>query len=234
MPINCNFVGRPHISSWLPGETLFSMASRHHIVACNSTPAETCRQLFGHPRIGSAHDFPARVGYLAAQTQGQLGSPRDIILDHTITRFFFPFQSPKKCANWVAQMTSGAASQLKSQLGLPSARFGAAHPLKACAQCMAEDARLCTVAYWHVEHQIPGVWVCPHHHSLLLTSRKKWSGEDRFGWCLPFDVELVPSAGQIDTSAFDALNTIASSAIALWKLAPKVHLSEPSLASTYR
>jgi len=60
----------PLLDQWLPDETLFSLASRHHVVSGNVRPGDTCFQLFGHKRLGSSHDLPARVDEFVRRTAG--------------------------------------------------------------------------------------------------------------------------------------------------------------------
>jgi transposase-like protein len=40
-------------------------------------------------------------------------------------------------------------------------------------------------AYWHLEHQYPGVWWCTEHSELLVESEIKSNGVERFQWVLP-------------------------------------------------
>lgn len=94
----------------------------------------------------------------------------------------------------VNTMLGASVGGLKYRLGLVTGRFGAEHPLKACPQCMEEDVANLGVAYWHLDHQYPGVLVCTLHVSPLWESclKRTWSG--RFTWCLPdFDELIVPS-----------------------------------------
>lgn len=220
------------VIDWLPGETLFSLASRHHLVSGNANPSETCQQLFGHHRIGSSHDLPARVGYLCRQANGLLGSVNHVVESHSIFPFYFPFHSPSRCANWVAQMDSGSASQMKAELGLSASRFGASHPLKACPRCMTQDVLDHHISYWHVDHQLPGVLVCQTHRVPLLTSAAKSSGVNRFGWVLPMNAELVTRNSLAEPGAVHF--ALAEGAKAMWSLPPTFQFHSSLLRATYQ
>jgi len=52
---------------------------------------------------------------------------------------------------------------------------------------MIEDSLTTGWAYWHLEHQYPGVWVCTMHGQMLRESKLKSSGVERFLWHLPDD-----------------------------------------------
>lgn len=181
---------------WLPNETLFSLCSRNHSFLLNLSPRQTCNQLFGHPRQGMQHDLPSNVATFATRSNGVLGTATEIIHQHTILPFFAPFQSPERIQMAVNTMLGASVGGLKYRLGLVTGRFGAEHPLKACPQCMEEDVANLGVAYWHLDHQYPGVLVCTLHGSPLWESclKRIWSG--RFTWCLPdFDQLIAPNAG---------------------------------------
>ena len=220
------------ILEWLPGETLFSLCSRYHHIAGHRIPALSCKALFGTPRAGSAHDVPSHVQTLIDRTDGALGKAREIILDRTLLPFYFPFHPENQCENWLAQMTAGSSPTLKAQMGLAASQFGASHPLKACPACMQSDASEHGVAYWHVDHQVPGVLVCPLHRTPLLTATDKVSGQDRFGWVLPGHAHLesrlenpIPPYGD---------HPLAEAALALWRLPISFTFAQDRLGRLYK
>ena len=121
-------------------------------------------------------------------TKGEVGSVRSVLQEHSITPYYFPFHPPWRVERWVDQMRYGNAQNVKAEMGLLASRLGAAHPLKACSQCMAIDLEMYGVAYWHVVHQLPGVLVCTRHRHPLTTTQIKVSGLRRFDWFLPAQV----------------------------------------------
>src|SRR3546814_18405991 len=82
------------------------------------------------------------------------------------------------------RLCAGNASTIKGLLGLPASRIRANHPLKFCFLCLESDRRQSGVAYWHLTHQLPGVWICPAHNCFLLPSTHKATGVGRFLWYL--------------------------------------------------
>lgn len=156
-----DFAAGPVVDTWLQGETVFSLVSRQHALSVHAKPADTCLHWFGHSRTGSAHDLPARLATFTARTKGRFGSTSSVIYKHTLLPYYLPFRSAQDSANAVAAMSGESIGSLKAQLGILATRFGAAHPLKACKCCIEQDEANHHVAYWHVEHQLPGVWICP-------------------------------------------------------------------------
>ena len=230
----------PRIRKWLPDETLYSLASRQHVLSGNWNPAETCIQLFGHPRSGAAHDFPSNIDFFCRTTNLELGSVTSIFREHTILPFYLPFCKPDVANNALASIRSGGIGSLKASLGLLATRFGCSHPLKSCISCMKIDVDIHGVAYWHLVHQFPGVWLCPEHETILRTSDVKSTGVGRFGWYLPGNVGhqlpwddgnqsvLVPQ----DLSVL--LNALAKCAIATAGLAEHAQLNQSELIEVYR
>jgi len=180
---------------WLPGETLFSLLSRQHQLSGFSVAARTSERFFGSLRAGSQHDFPNRLATLVRRTNGQLGSLEDIATNRTLLAFYRAFMPFDECTNAVECMAGNSVAHLKLRLGILTSRFRAHHPLKACSACMEEDALTTGWAYWHLEHQYPGVWACTKHSRLLLASTLKATGVHRFQWTLPRLEELSAEHG---------------------------------------
>jgi hypothetical protein len=178
---------------WLPDETLFSLCSRFHYLAGHLSPSKTCRQLFGHSQQGSQHDLPSRLYHFAVVTGGFLGTAESIIRTRTLLSFYLPFHEARMVNNAISAMCGGGIGSLKFRLGLLTSRFRANHPLKACARCINEDIEAFNTSYWHLTHQLPGIWVCPTHQEPLLVAQQKHTGVGRFLWYLPNQTELIPA-----------------------------------------
>ena len=225
----------PHVTRWLPQETLYSLASRHHHASGNILPSQTSQQLFGHNRQGALHDIPSRIDEFVKRTEGALGDADDVIRQHSLLPFYFPYRSPAETKNAIAAVRTGGIASLKGRLGILASRFGASHPLKTCPQCVLEDQDFHQVAYWHMEHQWPGAWVCRHHKTPLHYALFKVNGEGRFHWCLPLDVKHLPG---IDSRWFeesgDTVVRMTDCACALGLMPKNVHFSPSVLAATYK
>lgn len=179
------------IRLWLPNESLFSLCSRNHVFLGSTLPAQTSEHLFGHARQGTQHDFPSNVSVLAERAGGVLGTAAEIVRQHTILPFFAPLQSHERIQAAEQTMLGPRIGSLKFQLGLLTGRFGAQHPLRACPECMTEDITMIGSAYWHLDHQYPGVLICSRHGELLRESIYKRIWRGRFAWCLPTFHELT-------------------------------------------
>lgn len=176
--------------NWLPDETVFSYASRYHVISGNVDARKSARQLFGDAGSGYQHDLPSGIGEFVRRTSGRLGATLDVIHEHTLLPYYLPFRTERECEDALDAMISPRIGALKFRLGLLTGRFRANHPLKACRACMHDDVDKHCVPYWHLCHQLPGVWICIHHGELLLESTVKSTGVGRFQWFLPCLDEL--------------------------------------------
>lgn len=222
----------------LPDETLFSWCSRYHRLAANGLDRTTCLQLFGHARIGSAHDFPGRIDELVARSKGSLGSAEQVIRDRTLLPFYWPFKSSDLARQSEAAMRGNGIAHLKYRLGLLTSGLGAAHPLKSCPECMQADLEGHGWAYWRRAHQLPGVWVCPSHGIPLQVSHLKLDQVARFAWTLP-----LPACGQevvcLDRAAdkstqVDWLRQLAAQGLVLVGMSPGRFADPVRIAQAFR
>lgn len=179
---------------WLPDETLYSLASRHHRLSGNLRPEQTARQLFGHSRGGSPHDLPAGLDHFEAVLGTRLGSSDVVALERTILPGHFIFRSSSSLHDAVRVMRSPSLGGLKSRMGLPASGFGATCLLKACPSCMRIDASDHGTAYWRRTHQLPGASMCLVHQEPLLVSLADRARQFRFDWRLPFVADLTEAA----------------------------------------
>jgi hypothetical protein len=174
------------VGTWFPDETLFSLGARQHRLSGEGNCSETCRLLFAHSRLGSAHDLPSRVDRFVERTGGAYGTAEEIIRAATVLPFYLVFrdETTVEIAFNALRRDSGIQG-LKFRLGMITSNFRAHHPLRACPACMQADRDAGRVPYWHRMHQFPGVVVCPIHGVPLLEANVKANGVERFGWVLP-------------------------------------------------
>lgn len=225
--------GSTIVDEWRPEETLFSLASRQHVLSCHSLAADTCHALFGHARCGSAHDLPSRVDAFVERTSGIFGSAEAVIRERTILPFYLPYRSASDSRDAIASMRGDSIGALKANLGMLAGRFRAHHPLKACAACMKSDRGVVGTAHWRLPHQLPGVWVCPVHGVPLLQSTIKSTGVGRFLWFLPDEAVLDPPESCIGSSQ-ELWRAMADCGMQTWALPKAFHFNMALLTATYR
>lgn len=202
---------RVPLLEWLPGETFYSLCSRHHRFSGHVFSADTTQAFFGHRRSGCQHDLPSRLDAFVERTDGVYGDAARIARERTALRFYAPFLSPGVIQDAVASMRSPSVAHLKYRLGILTSRFGANHPLKACPSCLSESVRTQGWSAWLVEHQYPGVWMCLRHRRPLLIFELKANGVERFSWQLP-------SLGQLRPALKDETDAVSTAMLGLAQL----------------
>jgi hypothetical protein len=133
------------VGNWLPDETIFSLANRHHIVACNRLDSDTCIQLFDHARVGSKHGVPSRRDAFVEKTGGKLGGVEEIVFRHTLLPFYFPLTSRQRIEDIIRAVRGTLKGSLRYSLYMRLNRFSWNHPLKACEACIDVDVRRCAL-----------------------------------------------------------------------------------------
>lgn len=199
------------VLDWLPDETLYSLASRLHVLWGERSASATTSLLFDHDRTGAAHDFPSRLDHFSRQTHGLLGGAASIAADRTLLRFYRPFVAPAVANEIATGMRGESSAHLKYRLGVLTSRFRANHPLKACLACMKADRESSGWAHWHLQHQYPGVWICANHAQLLAVSTARSDGVGRFLWTLPRGEALAsPCVSEPSADTLSRLSRLSS------------------------
>ena len=173
-----------------PGESLYSWCARYHRLSGNRLARDSSLQLFGSATAGFLHDIPSHLGAFALRTRKKLGTAEQLCRQHTLLRYYIPFRSETLIQECIAAMTGKSVQHIKFRLGLPPSGIRANHPLKACAICMREDLTETGIAYWHLEHQYPSVWMCPKHGSKLMQCTSRTKTIQHMQWVLP---DMVPT-----------------------------------------
>lgn len=235
MPITPDLFPDFLLLNWLPDETLFSLVSRQHLLSGEVVASRTSERFFGGSRAGAQHDVPSRLATFVERTGGRLGGLQEVGLHRTLLNFYRAFITSQECTHALECMAGDSVAHLKLRLGILTSRFRAHHPLKACPVCMEEDASSTGWAYWHLQHQYPGVWVCTKHAQPLLSSTLKATGVQRFQWILPRRHELCDerAASQGDDLS-GRLFRLASLIEKLVQRGAREPLPIPQLHRTYR
>lgn len=224
------------LPNWLPDETLFSLLSRHHVVSGNLRDATTCQQLFGPRRKRCLPDFPSWIDSLVERTRGLIGSAESIICQHTLLPVYLPFQTAEEALLCMSAMRGSGLRRLRPQLCRQTPNEQTVRPLQACVECMRDDLQDHQVAYWHVEHQLPGMLICLKHGTALRHSAAPVTKHASFRWHMPRNTELVEptwTLGDVGLNGGQLLLRVGQMALALYRLPSNFHFDSAELERTY-
>lgn len=203
-------------------QTLYSWCGLTHALNGGACVRATSNQLFGAPYAALNHDFPSRLIALDRSTGGALGCPREIALRNTLLGYYLAILRQSRAEQIIGLLRSGTIPHLKMLLGITSSRVGGHHPLKGCEKCFADDEADRGWAYWHVEHQLPSVFVCTTHCTPLSFAWDPVTPVHRRHWLSPrhnrhYTWTEIPAPGN---AAMDCLLRLATDSEQLMKLPP--------------
>ena len=103
---------------------------------------------------------------IAAQLPENVLSLRDCALRHSLFPFRMRFQPLEKKREYLQEFLDGENMQPKFLF--TTKRNGAEMPLRSCPQCAVENVKQYGELYWHTEHQIASLPLCPKHLCRLV------------------------------------------------------------------
>jgi len=149
------------------GETLYSWCARYHRISGSVSAITTSLRLFGSKTGGFVVDFPGRIGHFSEVTASILGSPEQLIENHTLYPLYAAFRPQETMAIVQNLMLGSNVERVKFILGLPASRAATSHPLKFCPTCAHEELVAHGIAKWWRDHQWPSALLCPRHQTSL-------------------------------------------------------------------
>ncbi|MNW40217.1 hypothetical protein D3C74_173250 [compost metagenome] len=155
-------------------ELLYSGIARYHVVSGNKTQRQTIEDLFGNRSVCATADLPSHLTCLTDKVNGQYTTAQ-IIKNHTLLPYYTSFVKQNKIDQVQSLMKNGSKQgEVHAYLGLLASSVKLPVKLRFCSECYKSDSEICE-PYWHRCHQLPGVFICPLHKSILKVSRVEYS-----------------------------------------------------------
>jgi len=153
----------------LPDQTLYSWGAMFHEMSGNATVEESLVQTFALVRKGLHFHIPSHLEAFCANTQLALGTTEDIVEIATTLPYYTKFRSPNVTSSIMKLVRSNSSHGVAQALGMAKTASYAHPPRRSCYQCIQADIDTFGFAYWHRDHQLPGVLICPKHGTTLLS-----------------------------------------------------------------
>jgi Tn7-like transposition protein D/TniQ len=165
-------------------ESLLSVIGRYMVHTSVEKQTTVIRALFGRLVMPPGPSgLLTGLNEVARQTKECWGrSGLDIAIRMTPLPYYTSFVTERqRCAAFEAALDCNAA-RLAHMLGVNASRVSGPHTFRFCMQCAEED--FCTLGetYWRRSFQLPGVFVCPNHLTMLRASRAPTGGRSLIGW----------------------------------------------------
>lgn len=162
-----------------PNESLFSVLQRLVLVHGPSHPKATVKKLFDSSSLQLCSPFPSVIPAVVNLSGIEANNWID---KHTILPMFRLFTSNTDFDVAKNDLINGRGEHVFKALSLIANRQCATGYMHYCSVCAKEDGDKVGLGYWHIEHQLPGVYVCALHSLRLISvrvSRKRfdyWPG----------------------------------------------------------
>ncbi|MBD9679441.1 TniQ family protein [Pseudomonas sp. PDM18] len=179
----------------LPGETLFSICSRYHVLSGNPSPLKTREDLKCPRNFFGFLDLPTKISQLISETvlKNRI-SADELTIKNTNYPYFQPFLTEQQNAELITLISTGKHPKRRITLSIK-----AQIRCKYCVHCVNDDLSRHGVSYWHREHQLPGVFVCPTHNTPLRFVPNRYQNKVISGLLLPEATALNPISQEAET-----------------------------------
>ncbi len=150
-------------------ESLYSVFARHTAAMRIRGRRAAREDLFGSSRGTAVVDLPNRLDALLAMFPARAPFAADVLAErHTGLPYYAPFAPLERVERVMVAMRASGGAAPHNLLGLRASVVRQPAFLAFCPACVEADRRgRLRVAYWHREHQLPGVLVCPTHGARL-------------------------------------------------------------------
>lgn len=151
-------------------ETLYSWVSRWVIETPKPYLGRILTELLGSRGKQVDSTFPSFIPELE-KISGINGNK--LLNEHSIVPFFRNFVCESNYQNVLSSIYTGETQDIHKHLSMTANRINGTSELRYCPKCCAWDIENKGVAYWHVNHQLPGVSACVKHALRLIPYAKQ-------------------------------------------------------------
>ncbi len=154
-----------------PGELVYSICARFQERVQYPSLRSTVEDLFQTKNAIAIFDLPSRLDRLVKGLHLSSCYTTDYFIDnHTLLPFYSPFLPLERLKLIRSEMCGDNGSKIHARLGIVAGSIEMPLYLRYCPLCVQEDKEKFGECYWHREHQLSGVEVCPVHGMFLEKS----------------------------------------------------------------
>ena len=153
-----------------PDELLYSVVARYHIRSGNKSFRQTHEELFETVDLQADKIvLPNNLNFLVSQLpQGSQLTVESLIKRNTLYPFFRNFLTPIEIYSFKNLLRSKSSTSISQAAKISDKERNGV--LRFCPQCRVEEEQKYGEAYWHRQHQIPGMLACLKHKVPLSNS----------------------------------------------------------------
>lgn len=142
-------------------ELIYSAIARYHYYTGNIDYKDTLEELFGKRSIVPSLEIGSNLDTLS-KNLNSLYTPEYIINHHTIFPFYSPFLPSARKEELIEEIKYEDGNGIYTRLGIVAGSICKKDGIYYCPCCAKKDIENYGETYIHREHQLQGVYVCPH------------------------------------------------------------------------
>lgn len=148
-----------------PNEWWYSVLCRYHVRSGYSKHATTSRELYGDKSVTHGRLFPGTSIHTIAPRHPAGIDEKRLLMENTLAPYYMRFFAPKKKDVILDRLLHGKAAGITS---IDLYGLDGKQGLRYCPRCYDQDIGRYGEPYWHREHQIPLMPLCPEHSVPLV------------------------------------------------------------------
>ncbi len=146
------------------GESLYSWLARWGIRSGMPSTRAALTHLLGNDFRQLMSMLPSYAGMLSSASGITVN---DLVELHSALPYWRLFTNQDVFNGVLNDMTAGDTQSAYSRLSIIASRVVEPTVIRFCPRCAVRDVHLHGVAFWHTEHQLPGVIACAQHRVML-------------------------------------------------------------------
>ncbi|SHJ75177.1 TniQ protein [Clostridium cavendishii DSM 21758] len=142
-------------------ELIYSSIARYHYYSGNIDYKDTLEELFGKRSIIPSLEIGSNIEQLA-NNLGEKYTAENIIMKHTVFPYYSPFLPTKRKTELLDEIKYKDGGGLYTKIGMVAGSICRKTSIYYCPCCAKGEIEKYGEVYIHREHQLQGVFICPH------------------------------------------------------------------------
>ena len=152
-----------------PDELLYSLFARYHVWSGHARYSETANDLFENRFVHGDPEFTISMNEQAKTILTRNMPFEDLIAQTTMFNYYAAFLNPKNRVQAI-EILKNNCTGIHKTLRIGQSRNQSEKFLRYCPECVRRDREKYGETYWHRNHQMRGIPVCPEHGYKLISS----------------------------------------------------------------
>ncbi|AWB32031.1 TnsD family Tn7-like transposition protein [Clostridium botulinum] len=142
-------------------ELIYSAISRYHYYTGNIDYKDTLEELFGKRSIVPSLEIGSNIDTLS-KNLGDRYTAENIIKKHTIFPYYSPFLPKDRKVELIKEIVYRDGNGIYAKLGMVAGSICKKNKIYYCPCCAKNEIEKYGEPYIHREHQLQGIYICPH------------------------------------------------------------------------